>query len=124
MRFLDEKGILRRKVHQIDQLTQDAQWEPAEVDIIETAFWARSVFDIIENVEFNRFGHRLKTTIRTTQSVDDPDHPGSAATSECSAELQRGFPAHSYPASGPQRRRQPPERQAGITRSGECRRAR
>ena len=51
-------------------------------------------------------------------------YTGSAATSECPAELQRGFPAHSYPASGHQRRWQPSERQAGITRSGECRRAR
>ena len=78
MRFIDEIGILRRKVHLIDQLTQGPQWEPSEVDIIEAAFWARSVLDIIKNVEFNRYGHSLKTTIRTTRSVDDPDHPGSA----------------------------------------------
>ena len=43
-------------------------------------------------------------------------YTGSAATSECPAELQRGLPAHySYPASGPQRRWQPPEKQAGTT---------
>lgn len=78
MRFIDEMGILRVKVHRIDQLTQDAQWEPAEVDIIETAFWARSVLEVIENVDLSRYGHRLKTTIRTTHSVSDPSHPGSA----------------------------------------------
>ena len=78
MRFLDEVGILSRKVHLIDQLRQGPQWTPAEIDIIETAFWARSVLDIIKNVDFNRYGHSLKTTIRTTRSVDDPDHPGSA----------------------------------------------
>ena len=78
MRFIDEIEILRRKVHQIDQLTQDPQWIPAEADIIEAAFWARSVLDIIKNVEFNRYGHSLRTTIRTTRSVSDPDHPGSA----------------------------------------------
>ena len=78
MRFIDEIGILGEKVHRIDQLTQDAQWTPAEVDIIETAFWARSVLDIIKEVKFHRYGHKLKTTIRTTRSVDDPDHPGSA----------------------------------------------
>ena len=77
MRFVDEIGILRRKVHRIDQLTQGPQWEPSEVDIIEAAFWARSVLDIIKNVEFSSYGHSLKTTIRTTRSVDDPDHPGS-----------------------------------------------
>ena len=78
MRFIDEIGILRRKMHRIDQLTQGPQWEPSEVDIIETAFWARSVLDIIRNVEFNRYGHSLNATIRTTRPVDDPDHPGSA----------------------------------------------
>ena len=35
-----------------------------------------------------------------------------------------GLPRTLYPASGHQRRWQPSERQAGITRSGECRRAR
>jgi len=78
MRFIDEMRVLERRVNEIDQPTQHGQWAPAEVDIIETAFWARAVLEIIENVEFHKYGHSLKTTIRTTRSVDDPDHPGSA----------------------------------------------
>ena len=78
MRFIDEMGVLKRKVNLIDGPTQDGGWTPAEVDIIETAFWARSVLEIIENVEFHKYGHSLKLSIRTTRSVNDPDHPGSA----------------------------------------------
>ena len=78
MRFIDEIGILERKVNQIDRPTQDGRWAPGEVDIIETAFWARSVLDVLKNVNLHRYGHNLKTTIRTTRSIGDPDHPGSA----------------------------------------------
>ncbi|MCY3859044.1 MAG: hypothetical protein OXG25_09055 [Gammaproteobacteria bacterium] len=65
-------------MNRIDQLTKGAQWKPAEVDIIEAAFWARSVLEIIENVEFQRYGHQIETTIRTTHSVNDPVHLGNA----------------------------------------------
>lgn len=78
MRFYDAIRVLENKVDQIDQTTKDVKWTPVSVDVIETAFWARSVLDIIEKVEFHRYGHSLKTTIRTTHSISDPDHPGSA----------------------------------------------
>lgn len=78
MRFIDVIRVLERKVNLIDRPIQDGQWAPAEVDIIETAFWARSVLDVIAKVKFKRYGHSLKTTIRTTLSNGDPDHPGSA----------------------------------------------
>ncbi len=78
MRFIDQVGVLRSKVQRVDQLAQGPQWEPLEVDIIEAAFWARSVLDIIKDVKFHRYGHKLRTTIRTTHSVNDPDHPGTA----------------------------------------------
>jgi len=48
------------------------------VDIIETAFWARSVLEIIEDVKLHEYGHSLKLSIRLTRSVSDSDHPGSA----------------------------------------------
>ena len=78
MRFIDELRVLERKVSLIDRPMQDGRWAPPEVDIIETAFWARSVLEIIEDVEFHKYGHSLKLSIRTTRSVSDPDHPGSA----------------------------------------------
>lgn len=78
MRFFDVIRVLELKVDQIDQTVQDGQWTPRSVDIIETAFWARSVLDIVENVKLNRYGHSLKTTIPTTRSISDSDHPGSA----------------------------------------------
>ena len=78
MRFISQVQVLQGKVNRIDQLGRDSEWTPAEVDIIETAFWARSVLEVIENVEFSRYGYSLKTNIRTTHSVNDPDHPGSA----------------------------------------------
>ena len=78
MRFVDEMGVFERKVNLIDRSAQHSRWTPAEVDIIETAFWARSVLEVIENVEFHKYGHNLKLSIRTTHSVSDPDNPGSA----------------------------------------------
>ena len=78
MRFIDELRVLERKVSLIDRPMQDGRWAPPEVDIIETAFWARSVLEIIEDVEFHKYGHRLKLSIRTTHSVSDPDHPEGA----------------------------------------------
>ena len=78
MRFVHEIGVLERKVDLICRPTQDGSWTPAEADIIEAAFWARSVLEIIEDVEFCEYGHSLARSIRTTRSVDDPEHPGSA----------------------------------------------
>ena len=78
MRFIDELEVLKRRVNLIDRPTQDGRWTPGEVDLIETAFWARSVLEIIEDVEFHKYGHRPKLSIRTTRSVSDPDHPESA----------------------------------------------
>ena len=78
MRFCDVIRVLESKVDLIDHTAQTGQWTPDSVDVIETAFWARSVLDIIGKVEFHTYGHSLKTTIRTTRSIPDPDHPGSA----------------------------------------------
>ena len=78
MRFVDEIEVLKEKMTRIDKAAQGSQRGPSEVDIVETAFWARSVLDIIKEVEFHKYGHSLKTSIRTTRSVSDPDHPGSA----------------------------------------------
>lgn len=78
MRFIDELRVLERRVSLIDRPTQSNQWAPAEVDIIETAFWARSVLEIIKDVKLREYGHSLKLSIRTTRSVSDPNHPGSA----------------------------------------------
>ena len=78
MRFCDVIRVLENKVNLIDQATQTGQWTPESVDVIETAFWARSVLDIIGKVEFHTYGYSLKTNVRTTCSIPDPDHPGSA----------------------------------------------
>ena len=78
MRFYDAIRVLKNKVDLIDQTTQTCKWTPVSVDVIETAFWARSVLEIIEKVKFRKYGHSLKTTIRATHSIPDPDHPGSA----------------------------------------------
>ena len=78
MRLIDEIELLRKKIDRIDTLSRESRLAPAEVDIIETAFWARSILDTIEQVDLGEYQHSIKTNLRTTHSISDPGHPESA----------------------------------------------
>ena len=83
MILVDEIEVLRRKIDQIEPKSEDIKGSVSlirAVDFIETAFWARSVLEIIACVQFNKYGHTLKKSIRTVNIVPDPDHPGNYKT--------------------------------------------
>ena len=83
MILVDEIEVLRRKIDQIESKSEDIIGSVSlirAVDFIETAFWARSVLEIFACVQFNKYGHTLKKSIRTVNIVSDPDHPGNYKT--------------------------------------------
>ena len=77
MRLIEQIAALSRKIDQIDGQF-GLETEPSEYLIAEAAFWARAVLKIVEPVNLRPYGHNVRKTLHTTQSVDDPEHPGSA----------------------------------------------
>ena len=78
MRLIDEIEVLQSKLDLVDNPNWHPTSRPSPNAIIETAFWARSVLEVIESVDFRRYGHNLKTNVRTVYNLEDPEHPGSA----------------------------------------------
>ena len=78
MRLVYEIEMLRGKIAQIELRSEDITGSvnlKGSADLIETAFWARSVLEIFEHVKFKKYGHTLNKSIRTVSIVPDPDHP-------------------------------------------------
>ena len=78
MRLIDEIATLRSKVSHVRVVGSPSSNVPSNVDIIDTALSARLLLSTLEGLDFSQYGHHLKTTIRTTQSVNDPNHPSFA----------------------------------------------
>ena len=79
MKLIDEIEILREKIHQIDKLPNQQcclQSRLGYIHLIEAAFWARNILEIINCFDFNKYGHSLKRTICTICPVPDPNYPG------------------------------------------------
>ena len=67
MRIVDMISILEMRISQIDRLSQEGRLDGAAKEILETAFWARSVFDIIGKLGLRRYGHTFATRIRIVE---------------------------------------------------------
>ena len=77
MRLIEQINTLSRKIDQIDRSFPPGT-QPSEYLIVEAAFWARAVLDIVAPVNLRQYGHNVRKTLHTTERVADPDHPGSA----------------------------------------------
>ena len=71
MRLYDEINFLRTKVDFINGAII-GQSRPNVVAIIETAFWARAVLEIIEGLDFKQYGHNLWLNVRLADN-ERPD---------------------------------------------------
>lgn len=67
MRIADMISILEMRISQIDRLSQEGRLDGAAKEVLETAFWARSVLDIIGKLGLRKYGHTLKTRIRIVE---------------------------------------------------------
>ena len=89
MKLIEEIEVLRRKIDQIDKPYLHSELN--SVDLIEGAFWARSVLEIIGKVEFHKYNYTLRRTIRPTDTA--PNRPGmhtaTAAYTNGSIELKK-----------------------------------
>lgn len=64
MRIVDMMSILEMRISQIERLSQEGRLNGAAKEVLETAFWARSVLDTIGKLGLRRYGRTLKTRIR------------------------------------------------------------
>ena len=78
MRLIDEVNILRTKVDLIDKPIISKELQPSQQQIIETAYWARCVLEVIRDVDLQKYGHTIPTNFRIAEGIDDPQHPGFA----------------------------------------------
>ena len=72
MELIEKIEVLRRKIDQIDEPYLYSGLN--SVDLIESAFWARSVLEVIGEVKFHKYNYTLKTSIRETNTP--PNHLG------------------------------------------------
>ena len=78
MPFIEEIAALQSKLNIIDRPDWGSLNRPSSTQIIEASFWARTILEIITDVDLNQLGHPVETRIRTVHHIEDPNHPGSA----------------------------------------------
>ena len=78
VRLIDEVNILKNRVDHICKAITSKQQQPSQQEIIETAYWARCVLEVIKGVNFRQYGHIIPANFRIAEGIDDPEHPGSA----------------------------------------------
>ncbi len=87
MKLIEEIEVLRRKIDQIDEL--DPHSELNSVDLIESAFWARSVLEVMGEVKFHKYNYTLRRTIRPTDTPPNRLGMHTAAYTNGSIELKK-----------------------------------
>ncbi len=81
MFLIDEIEYLRFKIQKIDvpvdnlTLSNKFFFEKA---VVETAFWARLILEVIEDLGVEKHGYTIKMAIPLTKSISDPKNPGCA----------------------------------------------
>ena len=79
MSVINLKGtiaILEEKIGYIDSPVTDGSHTPNPICTVEAAFWARLVLEIIERVEFDRYGYSLKLAVNL---IPDSDNSAGSA---------------------------------------------
>ena len=76
MRLVDEANILKIKINRIGKAIISKQQRPSQQEIIETAYWARCVLEVIKDVDFQKYGHIIPANFRIAEGIDDPERPG------------------------------------------------
>ncbi len=87
MKLIEEIEVLRKKIDQIDKPYPNSELN--SVGLIESAFWARSVLEIIGKVEFHKYNYALKKTIRPTYTAFNRPGMHTAAYTNGSIALEK-----------------------------------
>ena len=71
MRIVDMISILEMRISQIERLSQEGRLEGAAKEVLETAFWARSVLDTIGKLGLRKYGRNSSLMTRQHRSLMD-----------------------------------------------------